>query len=281
MPSLTRLLAAAALLCLTTPALAEDETCAEPTLTQILPAPDAKDVPTNARVLLELTGAPACLPDALDVRLRVGAEPVPFTARSWETPTGRMYAVEPIRRLAGDAEHVVEVTGLAADGRGTFARFGTNGAWLRPSREQPRLRVLDARREGGRYTFEVEVGPSSEVGAYDLIHLALESRVGGEVGETESDFAVAVRPDPDGWSTVVSFTTEGPGADTACVVARQQDVAGQWSPSARDCAPVAAKAQDEGAGGCVAVPGATPVSPATLLPLLLPVFLSMRRRRAR
>ncbi len=274
---------AAAALALCATARAESEPCVQPSVGEVLPGPGSEDVPTNARVLVEVRGDLGCFSEEPSFRLTHAGTDLTFTLRSWEQAGGKVYALQPSGPLPEDAELTVEVLGLdGTAGRGELYRFRTGGDPLHPTTEAPRLRVLNARYDsaGGDstiYEIELEVAPTSDTAPYDLIHLGLD--LGGDASDDEADYAVTLRPDPDGWATQTTLVQAGPTTDKVCVVTRQQDIAGQWSEPTRACADTEGvdglfgmEADDH---GCSATPGTTP-GWATLL--FLP--LAIRRRRA-
>lgn len=262
-------------------ALADSEPCVTPHVASVLPSPDASDVPTNARVLLEVRGQ-SCF-DAPTFRLTHGGDPLSFELREWpvQGEDAMVYAIEPLRRLDKNAEYTVEVLGLDGNrGRGEFYRFATGDGALGATREAPRIRILDANvvRSGSssEYAVTVEVAPTSDTAPFDQLRVTLD--LGGDASKDEGDYPLAVVPDPEGWSSQHTFVQSGPTEDQLCVLVRQQDVAGQWSEATRACAPtedfdVVDVEVDE--HGCVAVPGAGGSAWAFLL---LPL-LGIRRRR--
>ena len=267
-------------------ALAESEPCEVPHVTSILPSPDANDVPTNARVLVEVTGDIGCFGDEPTFRLTTDGDPLAFEQRVWDAGYGktRVFALEPMTRLAANAEYTVEILGLdGTSGRGEFYRFGTGHDALHATTEKPRLRILSAQYDedsGDSATYEVtvEVAPTSDSAPFDQLRVGLD--LGGDASRDEADYPLTVVPDPDGWSSQSTFVQAGPTAEQICVLVRQQDIAGQWSEASRACAetvPVAGLDADESdTRGCLAAPGAG--SHGWFALLLLPL-LGLRRRR--
>ncbi len=257
--------------------------CPIPEVVQVLPEPGSKDVPINARVLVELAGEARCLPTEPELRLMRGGNEVRTTLRAWDTAGGRTFELRPESFLPGHVEHTVEAIALdGVAGHGEVFRFETGARPLAPDDAPPRLRIQEALYESAlageetRYSIRFEVAPTRDVHPFDLLHVAIESE---ELGDDEGGYAITMRPDAEGWSTETGFTADGRAAEKICVVARHQDVAGHWSELARACAdaePVEGLFEDGSKGdGCRAAPGAPGAA------WLLLVLLGLRRRATR
>ncbi len=232
----------------------EESTCATaPGALEFLPSPDAREVPLNARVLVQLP-ALDCEGPTPQFRLLEQGIPVEHTLREWSDRNGvATYALEPARRLEADAEYSVEVAGLGVDsGAGVFMRFATGRSAVTTSHEAPRLRIDDVEYVDGVYKVNADIGPSRDVAPFELLHIGMD--LGGATPDDESAYLVTLRPDPEGWSESIDFEFPGVELDELCLVARQQDVAGQWSSTAHDCLPVRSDTLSEGrdTGGCQA-----------------------------
>ena len=174
-------------------ALAESEPCEVPHVTSILPSPDATDVPVNARVLVEVTGDIGCFGDEPSFRLTTDGEPLAFEQRDWDAGYGKtqVFALEPMTRLAVNAEYTVEILGLdGTAGRGEFYRFGTGRDALHATTEKPRLRILAAEYDasaGSSATYEVtvEVAPTSDSAPFDQLRVGLD--LGGDASKLEAE----------------------------------------------------------------------------------------------
>ncbi len=258
---------------------AQDTPCADAKVVTVLPEAGAIEVPTNARILVEITGEAACH-ETLDLRLVEAGKDISVTQRAWDVPGGRTYALEPTTPLREGAEHTIEVLGMSGRaGHGELHRFTTGSGWAEPSVASPRLRLHAARSEGTsedevRYEIELDVAPTHDVAPFDQVLLTIER--GDTAPDDEGAYAVALRPDTEGWGTTLTLVERGAPATTVCVVARQQNIAGQWSAASRACivADVMDTDTSERGGGC----SAAPASPATALLILLPL-LALRRRR--
>lgn len=261
-------------------ATAEETPCEGAAVVAVLPEAAADAVPLNARVLVEITGEASCH-EALELRLVEGGREVPTTRRAWDVPGGRTYALQPDEPLTEGVEHTVEI--LGTDGRaghGELHRFRTGSTWAKPSAESPRVRLHAARYQetdstDARYEIDLEVAPTHDVQPADRVLLTIER--GDTAPDDEGAYAVAIRPDPEGWGTTVTLVQRAAVAGTVCVVARQQDVAGQWSEAGRDCIITEAGSPSSRprARGCSAGSG----SPSAALLLLWPL-LAIRRRRS-
>lgn len=259
-------------------ATAQEAPCGGAAVLTVLPEAGAVEVPSNARILVEVSGEAACH-EGLDVRLVDAGDGVPVTRRAWDVPGGRVYALEPTTPLREGAEHTVEVLGLSGQpGHGELHRFTTGKGWAEASEASPRLRLHAARSEatdGGdvRYEIDLDVAPTHDVQPFDQMRLTIER--GDVAPDDEGAYAVTIRPDTEGWGTTLTLVQRGAPATTVCVIARQQNVAGQWSAASRACivADVMDADASEPGGGCSAAPTSPPMALLILLPLV-----ALRRR---
>ena len=261
---------------------AESEPCEAPSVAQILPTPGAIDVPTNARILVDLAGGEGCELPALEFRLTHSKGIVTLEERPFEL-LGTI-AFQPTRPLAAETEYTFEVLGLdGVPGHGELYRFTTGSDALHPTTQTPRIRIVSARYDAlacstADHELTVEVAPTHDSAPVDMLRVAVDA--GAAPTDSEDDYPLAIRPDPDGWSTSHTFISQALVADEVCVVVRQQDIAGQWSAPSRACAESEAveglfESTDE--HGCTASPGKG--GPAWFVLLALPALALTRRRR--
>ncbi len=259
-------------------AQAQDPVC-DAAVLDVLPGAGATDVPPNARILVEVTGHASCH-DGLELRLVEAGKQIEVTRRDWEVPGGRAYVLQPTAPLSAGVEHTVEVLGLdGRAGHGELHRFTTGHVDAQPTTGTTRLRLYAARYEAtsdgdALYEIDLDVAPTHDVRPFDRVLVTIED--GSEAPDDEAAYAVAIRPDQEGWATTLTLLQRATANREVCVVARQQDVSGQWSLPTRACI-LAAETYveaDADRGGC----RATPSTPGAAWFFLLPLLVLRRRR---